>query len=188
MDAGDPDLSPTICRPACSTRRFCVGWGASEEALVQFREAIQTESLGNRWSGTTSATSAGNWFMPDEAEHSLRQALALQPDLPEALNNLGCTVCRTRSQRMKPNPCTGRPIDGPAGVFQGLAQPGADPDSMPSGTRTFRQMRELFERHADDDFAVMQLGFALGKVSEDLGEYRRSVRTTGWRATGRSGG
>lgn len=119
---------------------------------------------------------------PDEAERCLLRSIELQPDLPEALNNLGSLYSEL-----------GRASEA-ADFFRRAIR--HRPDYFNawrnlSVTRKFtelddevRAMQALYEKNAGKDFAVMQLGFALGKACEDLGQPADAFRY--WTAANRA--
>ncbi len=138
----------------------------NEEAIAHYEHAtVLNPELPTTW------CNLGNIYRelgnPDEAQRCLNKAIELQPDLPEALNNLGSLFAEL-----------GR-ADEAVIYFRKAIQ--SRPDYFKayrnlSTVRKFteldeevRAMQLLYKQNSDNDFVLMQLGFALGKVFEDLG-------------------
>ncbi len=107
-----------------------------------------------------------------EAEASLRQAVQLKPDYTEAYNNLGLILHSMGNpaeaescfrQALKLNPDS-------AQVYKSLSMfvKHAEVDDVVIG------MEKLYKREGLSDEDKIDLGFALGKTYENLGEYDKS--------------
>jgi tetratricopeptide (TPR) repeat protein len=153
----------------------------NEEALMHYeRAALLKPDIAGVW------CILGNIYRelvrPEEAERCLLKAIELQPDLPEALNNLGSLYFEL-----------GR-VEAAVENFQQAIR--HRPDYFQayrnlSVTKKFTElddevqiMQLLYIRNAGNEFAVMQLGFALGKVFEDLREPAKAFQY--WSAANRS--
>ncbi len=107
-----------------------------------------------------------------ESENSLRQAIKLKPDYTEAYNNLGLTLYSQGRmaeaetcfrQALKLNPDSAK-------VYKSLSmfrKPAAVDDIVIG-------MEELYQRGDLPEEDRIDLGFALGKTFENLGEYDKS--------------
>ena len=151
--------------------------GRNEEAAEQFSQALALQpaqpevwnTLGNIYRELQRA---------DKAESCLRKAIEQKPELPEAWNNLGSLFAES-----------GRSDDAVTHYREAIR---LRPDYFLAWrnltiSRTFSEadaevntMQALYDQHRDNDIAVMQLGFALGKVCADLDEPARAFAY--WRA------
>lgn len=157
------------------------GLQRNEEALMHYESATSLNpGLPGVW------CNLGNIYRelvrPEEAERCLLKAIELQPDLPEALYNLGSL----RSEQ-------GR-VDEAVAYFRRAIR--CRPDYFKayrnlSATKKFTElddevqtMQVLYTRNTGNNFAIMQLGFALGKAFEDLGEPAKAFQY--WSAANRA--
>ncbi len=151
---------------ACVLRRA----GRNEDALVQFRRALDEQISDPQEVLATMAAILADLQRHKEARRALEQALALDPDFRPALYNLALL------EEEEGNPAEARtclqqilarsPNDSAALARLAHGQRVADPaDPLPG------QLERALGAARGDLFAEEQLRYALGKLQDDLGQY-----------------